>query len=73
MPSLIPRTLQLTKNPYQTRITLSTTSPRLHPLSERIQKQKTHIPPYLTNHLFLIKRENHQEQRKRQKEELLYP
>ena len=60
-------------NPYQTRISVTTTPPRLNSLSERIQNQETCLPSYISNHLFLVQRENHQKQGKRQKEELLHP
>ena len=61
-----------TKNPHQTRITVTTTPPCLNPISRRIQNQKTRLPPHLTNHLFIIKRRNQKEQRKGEEKESLH-
>ena len=54
-------TLWQTQNTHQTRISIPTTTPRLHSLPKRIQKQKTRIPSHITHHVFFLQRKNHQE------------
>ena len=72
MSSPIPRTLWSTQNPYQTRIPIPTTTPHSHPVSKRIQNQKTSLTPHITHHVFLLQQKNHQEQRKGEEEKLLH-
>ena len=72
VPPQITRTLRLTQNTHQTRITFTTTSPCPNPIPKRIQNQETQLPPHIAHHILIFQRKNHQEQGKR-KEETPYP